>query len=254
MATGYQVVLDDDLYLEYHAYKNSTDGKGFSKDIVSKILRFSGNAVLSNLAQFERLGLIGDADTTLAIALRKDTQNKRKNLEELAQNTSCKIILTNDSAKTVYPYVNINDDEIEMVMGGFIMRGTSRAKGIAHIKSLCADAKEVMVYDKYFSEASNLQNNVDTLTSILPTARKIEITYHKDTTLNPPHFTDECITKIQDKAAAWVFYDRKLPEHHDRYLVINNKIEIILTSGFDYMTRTDKELSYIVRQYGNRFA
>ena len=36
-------------------------------------------------------------------------------------------------------------------------------------------------------------------------------------------------------------------EYHDRYLVLDDKLEIILTSGFDYLVKTEKEFTYIVR-------
>ena len=35
--------------------------------------------------------------------------------------------------------------------------------------------------------------------------------------------------------------------HHDRYIVIDNKMEIILSSGFMYLELTGKELTYVVR-------
>ena len=37
------------------------------------------------------------------------------------------------------------------------------------------------------------------------------------------------------------------PENHDRYLIIDDKVEIILTSGFYYLNELNKEISYIVR-------
>ena len=37
---------------------------------------------------------------------------------------------------------------------------------------------------------------------------------------------------------------------HDRYLIIDNKIEIILTSGFDYLFDNSKDFTYIVRVRG----
>jgi len=35
---------------------------------------------------------------------------------------------------------------------------------------------------------------------------------------------------------------------HDRYLIIDGKIEIILTSGIDYLFSDDKECTMIVRK------
>ena len=41
--------------------------------------------------------------------------------------------------------------------------------------------------------------------------------------------------------------DDSLLTHHDRYIVIDNKMEIILSSGFMYLELTGKELTYVVR-------
>lgn len=242
------VVLDDDLYKEYHAYKNSTDGKGFSKDKISKILRFSGNEVLTNQKQWERLSL--DLKTPLGVSISK-MADKNASLEDLALKTNYKIILTDDKAKDKFPYVNIDGDEIDVVLGGFVMKNKPRDKAIKHLTALCRDARNITVYDKYFSKEGRITGNVDTLTAILPNARVLNIKYHKDTSGEPPHISDDCKTAISAKGITWNFIDAVLPEHHDRYLVIDDKLEIILTSGFDNLGNIDKEITYIVRDCSN---
>jgi hypothetical protein len=37
-------------------------------------------------------------------------------------------------------------------------------------------------------------------------------------------------------------------DSHDRYLIIDNKIEIILSSGFSYLFATDKDLTLLIRE------
>lgn len=251
MGKTFQVVLDDKLYKEYLAYKNPQSGIPFSQDKIARILKFSGGDILTNYAQYNSLDM--PKDNKKLSALLKDGKNKNKTLEELAKATEYKIILTDDEQKNRYPYVNIDGDEIEMALGGFIMRGLSRAKALNHIKDLCADAITVVVYDSFFSWTSaKTQNNVNTLIDVLPKNRKLDITYHSDPK-NGPHFSDECIKLINSKARNWNLSDRVLPDHHDRYIVINNTIEIILTSGFDHINNTNKEFSYIIRKYDNRF-
>lgn len=242
------VVLDDTLYSQYHNFKTSNDSKSYSKDRIGKILRFSGNEILTNLAQIERLDI--KIDTTYLSQLRKDSKRKYS-LEELAKHTRYKIILTDDPSKSRFPYVSLENDEIEMVLGGFFVRNSSREKAIEHLNSICRDVRRVTIYDKYFSADKRLQSNVDVLCSILPTTRTVELTYHSKS--NESHFTEECKRKISEKASQWSFKETVLDDHHDRYLVLDNKVEVILTGGFDHLGRVDKEISYIVRNYQGRF-
>ncbi len=252
MGRTYKVVLDDSLYEEYNAYKSPKNDKLFSMDKIAQILKFSGGDILTNYAQYNRIDI--PKEEAKQSALLKDTTNKNKSLMELAKGTEYKIILTDDKNKKNYPYVNINEDEIEMVLGGFIMRGMSRAKALDHIKNICADARNVVVYDNYFSGSdAKTQNNVKLLISILPTNRKLNIIYHQDP-INGPHFSDKCIDMINALAPKWSLTDRVLPNHHDRYIVIDGKTEIILTSGFDHINNTITEFSYIIREYHERFA
>lgn len=251
MEKTYQVVLDDALYKEYNAYKSPKSGKPFSQDKIARILKFSGGDVLTNYAQYMRT--VDQKDNNKMSALLKDANNQNKSLEDLAKATDYKIILTDDKGKKKYPYVNIDGDEIDMVLGGFVMRGDSRAKALEHIKNLCAEASTVVVYDSHFSDTlAKTKYNVKTLTEILPKNKKIEVTYHKEEG-KTPHFSEDCIKLIKAAAPRWTILDKKLPDYHDRYIVINDKTEIILTSGFDQIYNSNKEISYIVHNYGQRF-
>ncbi len=252
MGKTHQVVLDDALYKEYNAYKSSNlqNAVPYSQDKIARILKFSGGDILTNYAQYDRI--VVQKDKNKQTALLKDS-NKNKTLEELAKDTAYKIILTDDKNKKKYPYVNIDDDEIDMVLGGFIMRGKSRSKAIEHIKNLCTDARSVMVYDNFFSwTPEKTKNNVKILTDILPKNRKLEVIYHKDPK-NGAHFSEECIKLINSEAPKWTILDRNLPDHHDRYIIVNETIQIIITSGFDHINNSNKEISYIVRKYDKRF-
>ena len=103
-----------------------------------------------------------------------------------------------------------------------------------HITALCRKAKNISIYDKYsFLNGAN----IELLKSILP-LKELSITYDSQY-IN--------VVALQEYCAKWTFIDRTLPEYHDRYLVVDDKIEIILTSGFDYLIRNEKEFTYIVR-------
>lgn len=246
------VVLDDNLYQIYHFFKNRDDEslKDLKTDKISKILHFSGNSVLTNLAQIDRLGLKIDGGFRKRLNYMT---SKRHSLIELSKNTIYKIVLTDDTSKRDFPYVNINGDQIEMVLGGFVMQNQSREKAIDHLKSLCADAREIILYDRFFaSDVSKENQNIEILKNILPESRNITISYHKRGT-ESAHISEEGVAKLSNDRPRWNLQDKLLKDNHDRYIIINNQIEIILTSGFDYLSNTGKEISYIVRNYSNRF-
>lgn len=246
------VVLDDNLYEIYHIFKirDVQSLKDLKTDKISKILHFSGNSVLTNIAQIDRLNLeISDGFRNRLNYMK----SKRHSLPELSRSTIYKIVLTDDASKKDFPYVNIDGDQIEMVLGGFVMRNQSREKAIEHLKSLCSNAREIIIYDRFFAaDASKENQNIEILKNILPGSRNITIYYHKRGT-ESAHISDEGVEKLMNERPHWTLQDKLLEDNHDRYIIIDNQIEIILTSGFDYLSNTGKEISYIVRNYTNRF-
>lgn len=246
------VVLDDNLYEMYHLFKNrdAQSLKDLKIDKISKILHFSGNSVLTNIAQIDRLRLeIGDDLKSKLF----HSKSKRHSLPELSKSTIYKIVLTDDDSKRKFPYVNIDGDQIEMVLGGFVMRNQSREKALDHLKSLCSNVREIIIYDRFFAaDASRENQNIGILKNILPESRNITIYYHKRGT-ESAHISDEGVEKLKNERPHWTLQDKLLEDNHDRYIIIDNQIEIILTSGFDYLSNTGKEISYIVRNYTNRF-
>ncbi len=72
--------------------------------------------------------------------------------------------------------------------------------------------------------------------------QKVELVYHSK------HLNDSAVADLQKYNPQWSFsLDDSLLTHHDRYIVIDNKMEIILSSGFMYLELTGKELTYVVR-------
>ena len=110
----------------------------------------------------------------------------------------------------------------------------SRKKAIDHISALCRKADTICVYDRY---SFNNNENIELLRGFLP-LKKVSIIYDSQ-------YID--VSLLRGYCDKWTFIDRTLPEYHDRYLVIDNHLEIISTSGFDYLVKTEKEFTYIVR-------
>lgn len=245
------VVLDNSLYKELHNFRNK--GEAFNQNLISRIHRYAGDEILTNIKQIE------DCDLKINAEFKKQLLqkgNKSATLEELAKATVFKLILTEDESKTRFPYVNINDDLIQPVLGGFFKSRVSRDKGISHMKALCSKGREFIIYDSYLSIKGKEQAIASILNEILPSGRKITIIYQAKAGNKEAHFSEELKSAMNGNVDKnYTFEDKLLPEHHDRYIIIDGKLEIIITSGFDYLQNLSKEVSYILRPYApdNRF-
>ena len=231
---SYSLVLSDELLSEYYKF---TSNSNFDRNLIEKLFNYYKPTYITNKAQLERIN--HTSDKNLVSSLIKSGL-KNQTLEELASKTKYKIILSTD--RNDYPYVNINDDNIEKNFTGTFLRNESRDKAIKHIKSLCKEAEKfIIVYDKYFNEKDD---NADTLINLLP-KHKLEIIYQLNT------FSQEQKDKLQRACPTWTLRDENFQDCHDRYLIIDNKVEIILTSGFWYLNNLSKEITYIVRLIKN---
>ena len=188
--------------------------------------------MLTNTRQLDDIG-IGDRVSKSLYDSLKHARLTKQTLEELARKTDYKLILCDD--RTDYPYVNIMSDQISSHITGCFYRNAHRDKAIRHIRALCQDAKKICLYDQYLNACK------DVLKLILPN-KKVELVYHSK------HLNDSAVADLQKYNPQWSFsLDDSLLTHHDRYIVIDNKMEIILSSGFMYLELTGKELTYVVR-------
>ncbi|HBK30621.1 MAG TPA: hypothetical protein DDZ96_15280 [Porphyromonadaceae bacterium] len=239
----YGLVLSDDLQKAYLDFKNKGD---FDQDRVARIFHYYKGTFLTNTAQLKRIG------AKVSPAMERQLRGAgytTQSLEDLAGKTVYKIILSSD--KDVFPYVNIYDDTIENNLSGCFARGDNREKAIEHIRALCKNAKMVCLYDKYIvrkgTENGN-QENLKMIASLFPKKALCIVYQEGHLELDDENFLKSACDK-------WTF-ERKttIREHHDRYLIIDDKIEIILTSGFSSLRDVTKEFTYIIRPvYHNRF-
>lgn len=215
MTQSFAMVLSDDLQKVYLDFKEKHD---FDQDIVTKLFKYFKGPFATNTAQLSRINK--KPSPAIEQQLRASGFTTQS-LEELAAGkTLYKIILSKD--KSTFPYVNINGDQIENNLSGCFFRGKTREKAIHHIKTLCRKAEDVCLYDKYIIGRGNERDNqalLRIIASLLP-EKKLNV-----------------------------------PDHYDCYLIIDNKMEIILTGGFSTLIDTTKEFTYIVRPVDkNRFS
>lgn len=233
----YQVVLDDELFKDYHKFKK---GEKLEKDEVERIkclLHYFKGELITNIAQYERTGL--PLDISLKKKLAQNGLKKQSN-EELAQShTTYKVIL--NCERSDFPYVNVtsSEEKIENNLSSFYDIAEKRDKAIKHLKSLCTGAKKIVVYDKYFADQGKEALNIGTLIKILP-QKKLSILLSA--------ITPNGIRILKDTCEDWEpQLDASLKGRHDRYIIVDEKLEIILSSGFDHLGTDHGDFMYVVR-------
>lgn len=235
MCAKFSVALCDDLQLEYCRYKNRDNG--FNRNKINRILRYGAATSITNEAQLARIGY--PPDSSLKMLLRKNSLTDQS-VEELAGKTIYKIVLSD--SRDDFPYVNVmNDAEpVQPMTGGCFFRNMPRDKAKKHIAELCASAKRsILIYDAYLDRDPGPV--MDLLGAILPD-KKLDIIHH------PEQLTADMQNRLRLLHSAFTFVPKDLLTHHDRYIIVDDKTEIILTSGFYNLATTVKELTYIVRE------
>lgn len=225
------VVVENDLFIEYHKF---TRGESCDIKKVKRLLHFYCNEIVSNVGQYETTGV--ELDVNLKNRL-VHTGLKRQSLESLAENyTLYKVILS--TRRSDFPYINIMNDDLrlERNFSASFDIGESRTFAVDHLKAICLHAKKITVYDKYLSKKID---NVDILEKIFP-KKKINIV-HKD-------IADDFITEMQRRCVLWnIVKNPAIYDRHDRYLVVDDSVEIILSSGIDHIGDTSGDFTYVIR-------
>lgn len=225
------IVIDDDLFREYHKFQK---GEEFDKKKIRQLLHYYKQSLISNIKQYEDNGIELSPNLKSQMA---HSGLRKQSLKELAENcTLYKIILS--STKNTFPYVNIMDEKqrLENNYSASFDMAEPRELAIKHLASICLHAKKIVLYDKYFSSK---ETNIDLINKILP-KKKLEIIYND---INENH-----IKLMQQNCSQWSFTKNpRMTNRHDRYLIVDDQLEIILTSGFDHLNDTSGDFTYIVR-------
>jgi hypothetical protein len=156
---------------------------------------------------------------------------------ELVNSTKLKLMLVDEDIKESFTTVNIFQDEIDIRYSATYKSGKSREKAIEHIKTLISDATYINIIDRYLT--SNWNENLKLLKKILPQT-KISIFVDSENFSNQSDLKNFCNN--------WTIKTNNLnfKTTHDRYIK-TDKLEIILTSGFEYIWNTTKDFTYLVK-------
>lgn len=238
----FSFVLEDNLYVEYHKFMNPHDSSGdYDKNIIKKLLSYHVYPFLFNKKQLDRINI--DIPDNLRGQLNH-ASCRNYELNKLMDKTVFKCILSIN--KDEYPYLNINSDKIKTAVTGTFFSTENRDKAVSHITRLCNNAKTITVYDKYLSKEEAKE-----LCALLPKKKGLSIRIHDkdifEKTSKTYCFSDvESVLNTHCKDWDIEPFNLLVNSHHDRYLIIDDKLAIILTSGFANLFNDSKEITYIV--------
>jgi hypothetical protein len=229
---SYAVVLSDVLLKEFYAFKSNLS---HDKITIENLLQNYKNTYLTNVAQLKRIGI--DNKPLFSSLLSSGFMNQT--IEELSTRTKDKLILheTNDN----YPYLNIFSDTIESNYTATHYKQNNRTKAKEHIKALLQNANHIFIYDKYIKDRWSESKKL--FTELFPN-KSLNIFYtenHLDT--KQSELKNLCRDWNIKKDSTNTTYKNL----HDRYIIIDNSIEIILTSGIDNLFDESSDITYIVR-------
>lgn len=233
-------VLENNLFEEYIKFKNNIE---FSIDKIKKILYYYKDGFIPNKAQINiAKNLINNFDESeFLISLSGFDLNM--SIENLSKHTKTKLILSNDKGN--FPYVNINNDVIENNLSATFAENINRDKAKQHIRALLENANYIVICDEYIVQ--NFQNFKNFIQECVP--KKI-LTIEIIPSSKPEHLIrKEHLTEIKQIYNKYkVKKAQQINTKHDRYIKVDNQIEIILTSGIDYLMDISKDFTYIVRK------
>lgn len=231
----YSIAIDDALLKEFLNYKS---GQQVNTSTVDKILHLYKPPYITNTAQMVRVGC---TDQTLLSQLQA-SQLTSQTLEALSDLTCYKIILTDDrqANKAHFPYLNIHSPQMVNNYSMSAKVGASRDHIHNYLKGIFKLAKNILIHDPYFEANFSTTNQIFELfnpnnqyniffTTVLNT-QSISLLKRKYHNLSFPQNRNNS-------------YDK----HHDRYILIDNRVEIVISSGVDYIFNNSKECLLVVR-------
>jgi hypothetical protein len=227
---AYSVCLEDDLFGLLYAFKH---GREYNTRMTEKLLHCYKPPHITNVSQLERLGI---EEVPLKAQLASAGLISQT-VEELARKTVYKIILS--SQRSHFPYVNIQGDGLQNHYTITCKPGEGRANAIDHLKALLEDSKYVLVCDRH------LKANWETAKKFFDLFPRKTVTIFFAHSLESKH-----TTSLKKYCPNWKFKkdgSQIYRNLHDRYLLIDGTMEIVITSGIDYLFDDTKECTLIFR-------
>ena len=232
--------LEDDLAQELCNLKKQSN---YDVKTIEQILHYYKPSILLRKEYMQKYY---DKATLSSIFSAYSNTVSEDSLEQLAKKTIYKIILSKD--KDDFPYVNIaTKNKIENNLTSTFYKNESRDKAKAHLKAIFEGASNLFIYDKYCNDNSE---SVESFAKECFPKKELNIFYPS----LKGSFDQDLCGALKQICSNWKIQENKdqkinnqYKDLHDRYIIIDNQIQIIFTSGIDYLMSECKDFTYIVR-------
>lgn len=242
---NFSLAIDNDLASELCKFRENSS---YDFKVIEKTLHYYKDYPLFTREFLQRyykdaalLGQILSAKCTLDF----------NSLENISKATIYKVILTGDKSKS-FPYICIKGDIIENNFTASFFKNQSRQKAKLHIKNLLENAQSVFIYDAYLFEKNVWEAFVSLARECFPRTA-LNVFYART---SKGQGLQAKLSQIKQINREWkISEDKKHKEFtnlHDRYLIIDDKIELIFTSGIEYLMDESKDFTYVVRVHKTR--
>ncbi len=246
----YSFALENELLLEYLKFikpEKFSEGDKYNPKIIKSLLSYRVLPFIYGSNQVEELNI--DLDTTW----KRQADLKNQTLNVLASRTFFKGILSKD--KDYFPFVKIGgSDKVTPSISGSFYYKEPRVKAIEHIKALCSQANKILVWDPYLTKDVDA---ITALTEVLPQNQSVSIVLHNGDIngVNGLNYDHSSVESLLHNTYQWtiMFEALKVNQHHDRYLIIDDEKQVILTSGLAYLINDNKEITYAIKPYCPHF-
>lgn len=234
----FSFALEDKLFKIYMNLQNEEfDDLQLTKLLLSYYV--SGIPFIYNTSQAKRCGITLSSRKETSLRTNKLTT---QSLEDLSKLTMYKGILSTD--RDDFPYINISKGKIKPTISGTYYSCESRTNAISHIKAICDKAKKITILDGYLCS----DNALKLLEKILPSREITIILHNKEYKNYKPTVIQDKLNEI-DRDGKWTidFKDLLIHSHHDRYINVDDEVEIIISGGLEYLENTIKDVTYVIK-------
>ena len=261
MSTAYKLVLSDKLFTIFENFRSNGVDTSIDKDIYLNFFSKIKLPYLTNAKQIVRCKehlpreIVDDL-----LPYHLNMSIKDETLEELSIRTVHRVILSDNEDKI--PFININTPKIDTYYAMTCKAGEPRDEIIKHIKNLCSESKCISFIDKYLY--NGVINGVCRFEEILPASGAEIVCYAELCFFSNRHTTRKKFKRNFDALANYFsglgilgkfrIKTKSYSGIHDRYILIDcdsYKYKVILSSGFDNLFNTQKEITCIFQECSN---
>lgn len=245
----YKLVLDDSLFILHEKFRSGIPIEKLDSKTLFALLNIIKLPYYSFPSQIIRCknSLPESYIKEIAPAILANGCSENS-LEDAAMRTQLRIILTDDNQKP-FPYVSIFSPSCAMDFNIRIKNGVSRTALHDYIKLCAKGAKRFGITDRYLDNA--LQNPACQIHKLFSDP-DTEIDCYEDISQTSCETSNSLRQFLKDQRCRNKVKTKRtnFQSIHDRYLLLdhgNYKMEILLSSGIEYLFNTDKEITCIFR-------